>query len=114
MNLLVVFQCIPINASWNPTVVGQCIHLNTAFIIFGSLNALTGKGGYEMMKEQLTLECKRSHCLMPTHAGLMAASNRQTQKGPANWRFLAWKPVSSQIFVLVRIVLITGVKDLWR
>ena len=41
MNLLVVFQCRPINASWNLTVQGQCIHLNTAFIIFGSLNALT-------------------------------------------------------------------------
>lgn len=76
MNLLVAFQCTPINASWNPTVVGHCIHLNTAFIIFGSLNALTGKGGYEMMKEQLTIECNRSHCLMPTHAVFMAASNR--------------------------------------
>lgn len=41
MNLLVVFQCRPINASWNPTLQGQCIHLNTAFIILGSLNALT-------------------------------------------------------------------------
>lgn len=41
MNLLVVFQCTRINASWNLTVQGQCIHLNTAFIVFGSLNALT-------------------------------------------------------------------------
>lgn len=40
MNLLVVFQCRPINAAWTD-VQGQCIHLNTAFIILGSLNALT-------------------------------------------------------------------------
>lgn len=41
MNLLVVFQCSPINASWNLSVQGQCIRLNTAFIVLGSLNALT-------------------------------------------------------------------------
>ena len=52
MNLLVVFQCNPINASWNPSVQSrQCIRLNTAFIIFGSLNALTGKESYKMMKD---------------------------------------------------------------
>lgn len=42
LNLLVVLQCRPVNASWNPAVQGHCIHLNTAFIIFGALNALTG------------------------------------------------------------------------
>ena len=41
MDLLVIFQCRPINASWNLSVPGQCIHLNTAFIILGALNALT-------------------------------------------------------------------------
>ena len=41
MNLLVVFQCEPLSASWNLNVQGQCIHLNTAFIVLGSLNALT-------------------------------------------------------------------------
>ena len=42
MGLLVVVQCRPIKASWDLSVEGECIHLNTAFIIFGSLNALTG------------------------------------------------------------------------
>ena len=42
MSLLVVLQCRPVKASWDLSVEGQCIHLNTAFIVFGSLNALTG------------------------------------------------------------------------
>ena len=42
MGLLVVVQCRPVKASWDIAVEGECIHLNTAFIVFGSLNALTG------------------------------------------------------------------------
>ena len=35
---LSVFSCRPVNALWNMTIDGDCINLNLAALIFGSIN----------------------------------------------------------------------------